>query len=79
MQHQCQMAFADTSFNSFQTVLLNVYQNFVFCAMKFHVYTQELIQDPVTAHHIQKECLAGKEALLAQKERCYSRFICCIF
>ncbi|KAI9234077.1 MAG: hypothetical protein BYD32DRAFT_98950 [Podila humilis] len=59
MQHQCQMAFADTSFNSFQTVLLNVYQNFVFCAMKFHVYTQELIQDPVTAHHIQKECLAA--------------------
>ncbi|KAF9390693.1 hypothetical protein CPC16_004879 [Podila verticillata] len=42
-----------------KTVLLNVYQNFVFCAMKFHVYTQELIQDPVTAHHIQKECLAA--------------------
>ncbi|KAG0032923.1 hypothetical protein BGZ82_006337 [Podila clonocystis] len=59
MQHQCQMAFADTSFNSLQTVLLNVYQNFVFCAMKFHVYIQELVQDPVTAHHIQKDCLAA--------------------
>ncbi|KAF9319390.1 hypothetical protein BG003_009165 [Podila horticola] len=59
MQHQCQMAFADTSFNSLQTVLLNVYQNFVFCAMKFHVYTQELVQDPVTAHHIQKDCLTA--------------------
>lgn len=69
MQHQCQMAFADTSFNSLQTVLLNVYQNFVFCAMKFHVYIQELIQDPVTAHHIQKECLAGKTALLGAERR----------
>ncbi|KAG0022333.1 hypothetical protein BGZ81_008560 [Podila clonocystis] len=59
MQHQCQMAFADTSFNSLQTVLLNIYQNFVFCAMKFHVYIQELVQDPVTAHHIQKDCLAA--------------------
>ncbi|KAG0091071.1 hypothetical protein BGZ92_001571 [Podila epicladia] len=59
MQHQCQMAFADTSFNSLQTVLLNVYQNFVFCAMKFHVYIQELVQDPITAHHIHKDGLAA--------------------
>ncbi|KAF9300418.1 hypothetical protein BGZ74_007921 [Mortierella antarctica] len=59
MQHQCQMAFADTSFNSLQTVLLNVYQNFVFCAMKFHVYIQELVLDPVTAHHIHKDGLAA--------------------
>ncbi|KAG0348607.1 hypothetical protein BG004_004735 [Podila humilis] len=59
MQHQCQLAFADTDFNSLQTVLLNVYQNLVFCCMKFHVYIQELVQDPGMKHHIQKECLAA--------------------
>ncbi|KAF9398345.1 hypothetical protein BGX21_007911 [Mortierella sp. AD011] len=57
MQHMCQMAFSDTTFNSLQKVMLNIYQNFVFCAMKFHAYCQELRLDPVSAVHIQPSAL----------------------
>ncbi|KAG0250839.1 hypothetical protein BG011_008049 [Mortierella polycephala] len=53
MQHMCQMAFSDTTFNSHSKVMLNIYQNFVFCAMKFHAYCQELYLDPVSKEHLQ--------------------------
>ncbi|KAF9419693.1 hypothetical protein BGZ94_009334 [Podila epigama] len=59
MQHMCQTVFSDTSFNTMHTVLLNIYQNFVFCAMKFHAYVQELVQDSVTAHYIEKDALTA--------------------
>lgn len=42
----CQMAFSDTTYNSHSKVFLNIYQNFVFCAMKFHAYLLELFLDP---------------------------------
>jgi len=57
MQHMCQMAFADTTHNSTRTVMRNVYQNFLFCAMKFHSYCQELLRDPTTRHHLQPSSL----------------------
>ncbi|KAG0320324.1 hypothetical protein BGZ99_004568 [Dissophora globulifera] len=57
MQHMCQMAFSDTTFNSLPQVMLNIYQNFIFCAMKFHAYCQELRLDPVSAHVIQPAAL----------------------
>ncbi|KAF9899978.1 hypothetical protein BX616_002755 [Lobosporangium transversale] len=47
MQYTCQMAFSDTSFNSISQVMLNIYQNFNFCCMKFHAYLLELCLDPV--------------------------------
>ncbi|KAG0259500.1 hypothetical protein DFQ27_004036 [Actinomortierella ambigua] len=40
MQHICQVVFSDTSLNSPATVLLNVYQMFVFTALKFHACVQ---------------------------------------
>jgi hypothetical protein len=40
------MAFSDTTYNSRSRVFLNIYQNFVFCAMKFHAYLLELLLDP---------------------------------
>ncbi|KAF9147622.1 hypothetical protein BG015_010712 [Linnemannia schmuckeri] len=46
MQHQCQMSFSDTTYNSHSRVFLNIYQNFIFCAMKFHAYVLELFLDP---------------------------------
>ncbi|KAF9922557.1 hypothetical protein FBU30_007324 [Linnemannia zychae] len=46
MQHTCQMAFSDTTHNSYSKVLLNIFQNFLFCAMKFHAYLLELFLDP---------------------------------
>ncbi|KAG0217535.1 hypothetical protein BGX33_010303 [Mortierella sp. NVP41] len=48
MQHMCQMAFSDTTYNSHPKVLLNIYQNFIFCAMKFHAYVQELFLDSLS-------------------------------
>ncbi|KAF9585031.1 hypothetical protein BGW38_004190 [Lunasporangiospora selenospora] len=62
MQYTCQMAFSDTAFNSHTTVLLNIYQSFVFCAMKFHAYVQDLVHDPVTAQDIYPTAL-GKVAI----------------
>ncbi|KAG0079000.1 hypothetical protein BGZ90_003804 [Linnemannia elongata] len=46
MQHMCQMSFSDTTYNSHARVFLNIYQNFIFCAMKFHAYILELFLDP---------------------------------
>ncbi|KAF9969198.1 hypothetical protein BGZ73_008558 [Actinomortierella ambigua] len=40
MQHICQVVFSDTSLNSSTTVLLNIYQMFVFTALKFHTCVQ---------------------------------------
>ncbi|KAI8602218.1 hypothetical protein EDD21DRAFT_83799 [Dissophora ornata] len=57
MQHMCQMAFSDTTHNSLPTVMLNVHQTFIFCAMKFHAYCQELHLDPVSSHYIQPTAL----------------------
>ena len=42
----CQMSFSDTTYNSHARVFLNIYQNFIFCAMKFHAYILELFLDP---------------------------------
>ncbi|KAG0054339.1 hypothetical protein BGZ83_011445 [Gryganskiella cystojenkinii] len=57
MQHMCQMAFSDTTYNSLPTVMRNIYQNFIFCAMKFHAYCQELLQDPTSRHHVRASAL----------------------
>ncbi|KAG0366783.1 hypothetical protein BGZ54_004884 [Gamsiella multidivaricata] len=57
MQHMCQMAFSDTTFNSLSKVMLNIFQNFLFCAMKFHAYCQELRLDPVSAEHVHATAL----------------------
>ncbi|KAF9943040.1 hypothetical protein BGZ67_007685 [Mortierella alpina] len=59
IQYACQAPFTDTTFNSVFTVLVNVYQNFVFCAMRFHAYCQELCLDPVSKQHIQPNSLTA--------------------
>ncbi|KAG0212584.1 hypothetical protein BGX28_006020 [Mortierella sp. GBA30] len=56
--YACQTPFTDTSYNSFSTVLLNIYQNFIFCAMRFHAYCQELRLDPVLTQHVQPDALS---------------------
>ncbi|KAF9965712.1 hypothetical protein BGZ70_004262 [Mortierella alpina] len=59
IQYACQAPFTDTAFNSVFTVLVNIYQNFVFCAMRFHAYCQELCMDPVSKQHMQPNALTA--------------------
>ncbi|KAF9962271.1 hypothetical protein BGZ72_008406 [Mortierella alpina] len=59
IQYACQAPFTDTAFNSTFTVLVNIYQNFVFCAMRFHAYCQELCLDPVSKQHMQPNSLTA--------------------
>ncbi|KAF9361229.1 hypothetical protein BGX34_007274 [Mortierella sp. NVP85] len=57
MQFPCKMMFSDTSFNSWSRVMLNIYQNLYFCAMKLHAYCQELHLDPTTRHLLHPSAL----------------------
>lgn len=53
MQHTCRVMFADTTHNTLPKVMLNIYQNLAFSAMKFHAYCKELHLDPITSQHVQ--------------------------
>lgn len=42
LKPKCHAIFLDTEFNSRDTVLLNIFENAIICAMKFHLYVKQL-------------------------------------
>lgn len=42
MTTKCHWIFYDTSLNTRETTLLNIYQNFLMVSMKFHSYIKEM-------------------------------------
>ncbi|KAJ2365455.1 Telomerase reverse transcriptase, partial [Coemansia sp. RSA 2610] len=71
--------YTDSQLNSRQTVLLNLYQNFVLCAKKFHLicrrlpmrtgnhrYLISVIEDTIALAHILLKCSCRKASIAAQ-------------